>query len=81
MGERFRREVLAHGGEIPPKDLINGKHMYKDQNLNVFLYENQDVTSASAATVIVNFTIMIFNNEKTNILCIESTLSESQIQF
>lgn len=24
MGERFRREVLAHGGEIPPKDLING---------------------------------------------------------
>uniref|UniRef100_A0A8W8IMC5 Peptidase M3A/M3B catalytic domain-containing protein n=1 Tax=Magallana gigas TaxID=29159 RepID=A0A8W8IMC5_MAGGI len=23
MGERFRREVLAHGGEIPPKDLIN----------------------------------------------------------
>lgn len=39
MGERFRREVLAHGGEIPPKDLINGKHMYKDQNLNVFLYE------------------------------------------
>lgn len=25
MGERFRREVLAHGGEIPPKDLIKGK--------------------------------------------------------
>lgn len=55
--------------------------MYKDQNLNVFLFENQDVTPASAATIIVNFTIMISNNVKTNILCIEYTLSVSQIQF
>lgn len=69
MGERFRREVLAHGGEIPPKDLINGK--YKDQNLLCLLFENQDVTSASAATTIVNLAIMISNNDKSNILCIK----------